>query len=473
MNNVKESSRMYHTLTSSDIEALTNMIGDHARIHFGDHIHEDYTHDELHSLVSAPEVLIEAVSTQEVSSVLRYANEHQIPVTPRGQGTGLVGGSVSLHGGIMLSLQKMNRVVELDEANMTLTVEPGVLLMEIAEYLAGTELFYPPDPGEKSATIGGNISTNAGGMRAVKYGVTRDYIRALEVVLPNGEVLELGGKVAKNSSGYSLKDLIIGSEGTLGIITKATLRLLARPAVTVSLLIPFKGLEDAIGAVPAILRAKQVPTAVEFMQREVILAASTYLGRQFPDTASDAYLLVSCDGPSRSFVDTALHDIARIALEHGAVDALIADTPERQESVWTTRGTFLEAIKASTTMIEECDVVVPRDRIAEFIAFSHELEKSHELRLMSFGHAGDGNLHIYELRDDLDDEQWEHRLHAVFGKMYEKAREMGGKVSGEHGIGFAKKAYLSASESGAGMNLMQGIKGVFDPNRILNPGKIV
>lgn len=460
-------------MTRVDIKALQNIIRDPSRVYIDQEIHEDYTHDELHSLVAVPEVLIEAVTTDEVSSVMRYAYEHEIPVTPRGQGTGLVGGAVSLHGGIMLSLQKMNRILELDRENMTLTVEPGVLLMEIAEYLSGTDLFYPPDPGEKSATIGGNISTNAGGMRAVKYGVTRDYVRALEIVLSTGEVMQLGGKVAKNSSGYSLKDMIIGSEGTLAIVTQATLRLLAKPEVTVSLLIPFADLDQAIASVPAILRAKQVPTAVEFMQREVILAASTYLGRQFPDTASDAYLLVSCDGPSRAFVDVALYDIAQIALSYGALDAFIADTPERQESVWTARGTFLEAIKASTTMIEECDVVVPRNKIAEFIAFSNELGIKHSLRLMSFGHAGDGNLHIYELRDDLDDREWHRRLEAVFEEMYRKAREIGGKVSGEHGIGFAKKSYLSESECPIGMRLMKDIKTVFDPKGILNPGKIV
>jgi len=449
------------------------MVADPARIQVGDQIHEDYTHDELRSLVASPDIFIEAVDTAEVSAILRYANEHRIPVTPRGQGTGLVGGAVSLRGGIMLSLQKMNRILELDERNMTLTVEPGVLLMEIAEYLSGTPFFYPPDPGEKSATIGGNISTNAGGMRAVKYGVTRDYVRALEVVLASGEVIELGGKVAKNISGYSIKDLMVGSEGTLGIVTRATLRLLTRPAVTVSLLIPFDNLDKAIAAVPAILQAKQVPTAVEFMQREVVMAASTYLGRQFPDTSADAYLLVSCDGPNRAFVDESLDEIARIALAHGAIDALIADTPERQESVWTALGTFLEAIKASTTMMEECDVVVPRDRIAEFIAFSNELQAKHGLRLMSFGHAGDGNLHIYELRDDLDEAEWERRLALVFEDMYAKARQIGGKVSGEHGIGYAKRPFLSESEDLLVMDLMSGIKQAFDPNGILNPGKIV
>jgi glycolate oxidase len=464
---------MYKRVTPSDIERLRSFLSDPQRLVAGAAIHEDYAHDELHSLVAAPEVLVEAVSTEEVAAVMRYAALENIPVTARGQGTGLVGGAVCMYGGIMLSLQKMNRILELDSRNMVLTVEPGVLLMEIAEYLAPTGLFYPPDPGEKSATIGGNISTNAGGMRAVKYGVTRDYVRALEVVLASGEVVELGGKIAKNSSGYSIKDLMVGSEGTLGIITKASLKLLPQPAVTVSLLIPFPNLDQAIGAVPDILKAKQTPTAVEFMQREVVIAASTYLGRPFPDTSSDAYLLVSCDGPSRKIVDESLHEIAEICITHGALDALIADTPERQQSVWSARGTFLEAIKASTTMIDECDVVVPRDKIAAFIAFSHELEKKHQLRLMSFGHAGDGNLHIYELKDDLPDDIWHARVAAVFEEMYHMAHEMGGKVSGEHGIGFAKKGYLQDSEDDPVIALMRAIKHAFDPKGLLNPGKIV
>jgi len=269
---------VFNKIKQDDINFLSELIDDDRRFYTKERIHEDYYHDELDTLTSPPDLLIEIISTSEAAAVLKYADNRNIPVTPRGQGTGLVGGAVCLHGGIMVSTTKMNRIRELDENNGILHLEPGVLLMDIAQYLEPLGLFYPPDPGEKSATIGGNISTNAGGMRAVKYGVTRDYVRGLEVVLPGGKIIHTGGSVAKNSSGYSIKDLIIGSEGTLGIITGASLRIFSLPAVTVSLLIPFEDLETAIKAVPFIARAKQIPTAIEFMQQEVILAAAEYLG---------------------------------------------------------------------------------------------------------------------------------------------------------------------------------------------------
>lgn len=464
---------MFNHINGNDIRQLKKIISDPRRIYTKEHIHEDYHHDELHTLIASPDLLIEAVSTAEVSEVMKYAWSRNIPVTPRGQGTGLVGGAVCLYGGIMLSLQKMNNILTLDEDNMTLKVEPGILLMDLAEYLEPKGLIYPPDPGEKSATIGGNISTNAGGMKAVKYGVTRDNIRALEVVLPNGEIIRAGGNVAKNSSGYSIRDLMVGAEGTLGVITGATLRLLPLPAVTVSLLIPFPDLDSAIRTVPKIMRAKQIPTAVEFMQKEVILAATEYLGRQFPDTSSDAYLLVSYDGPNRAVVDLALDEVAELCIENGALDALISDTPERQQSVWSARGTFLEAIKASTTEMDECDVVVPRGQIAGFIQYCSELENQFGLRIMSFGHAGDGNLHIYALRDDLDQNTWEEKLKAVFDRMYARANEIGGKVSGEHGIGYAKKGFLSRAEDPVMIQLFKGIKNIFDKKGIMNPGKVI
>ena len=281
--------KIYNTVTDADVAALRGIIGSVERVIAGDAIGEDYSHDELSGVRRNPDVLIKAMSAEEVSAVMKYASANNIPVTPRGQGTGLVGGAVPLYGGIMIDLCGMNRILELDDINLTLTLEPGVLLMEVGKYVEEHGFFYPPDPGEKTATIGGNISTNAGGMRAVKYGVTRDYVRGLEVVLPNGEIVEFGGKVVKNSSGYSLKDLIVGSEGTLGIVTKAVLRLLPLPKHKISLLVPFPDLTSAIRTVPAIIRSSSIPTAVEFMEREVILAAEQFLAHKFPDNSSDAY----------------------------------------------------------------------------------------------------------------------------------------------------------------------------------------
>lgn len=344
--------------------------------------------------------------------------------------------------------------------------------MEIGKYVQEFDLFYPPDPGEKSATIGGNISTNAGGMRAVKYGVTRDYVRGLEVVLPNGDIVNLGGKVVKNSSGYALKDLIVGSEGTLGIVTKAILKLLPLPKKALSLLIPFESLERAIETVPKIIKSKSIPTAIEFMQREAILAAEEFLGKSFPDKSSDAYLLLTFDGNSTEEIEKDYENVANICLEAGALDVLISDTEERQESIWSARGCFLEAIKALTTEMDEVDVVVPRNQIGKFVTFTHELERTANIRIKSFGHAGDGNLHIYILRDDLDQEAWESKLKEVMQIMYNKAKELDGQVSGEHGIGFAKKGYLKESLPSECIGIMQGIKLAFDPKNILNPGKV-
>ena len=462
----------YKTIDASDI-AYFRTVCAAERVIPGSEVGEDYCHDELSGVRRRPDVLIKAQSTAEVSAVMKYAYEKNIPVTPRGQGTGLVGGAVPLCGGVLLDLSGMNRILELDEVNMTLTLEPGVLLMEVVKFTEEHGFLYPPDPGEKSATIGGNISTNAGGMRAVKYGVTRDYVRGLEVVLPNGDVTEFGGKVVKNSSGYSLKDLIVGSEGTLGIVTKAILRLLPLPKYKVSLLVPFTALSAAIRAVPLVIGASSVPTAVEFMEREVILASEEFLARKFPDSSADAYLLLTFDGASREEVELAYTSAAHICLEAGALDVFISDTQERNESIWSSRGAFLEAIKASTTEMDECDVVVPRKHVAEFVLFSHELQKKHHIRIRSFGHAGDGNLHIYVLRDKLKEFEWHDKLAAVFKELYGKARKLGGKVSGEHGIGFAKKPYLIESLDKENLALMAGIKKVFDPKNILNPTKVV
>ena len=403
---------------------------------------------------------------------MRYAYKENLPVVVRGSGTGLVGAGVAVEGGIMLCTARMDHIPELDTENLTVTV-PGVLLMELAAYVEENGLFYPPDPGEKSATIGGNISTNAGGMRAVKYGVTRDYVRALTVVMPNGEVLHLGGKTVKNSSGYSLKDLLIGAEGTLGIITEATLRLLPLPSESMSLLVPFDSMDAALKTVPAIIISQTEPTAIEYMSRETILFAEDFLGKRFPDTAHAAYLLLSFDGENRQTVEAAYGKVAELCLENGACDAYFVDTEERKKAVWTARGAFLEAIKASTDEMDECDVVVPRSGIAAYIQYTHTIAEDLGLRIPSFGHAGDGNLHIYICRDGKEQGEWDRLLGEAFSRMYAKAREMGGQVSGEHGIGFAKKRYLAESLGEEQLRIMRGIKAVFDEKNILNPAKVI
>ena len=456
-------------LTEQDLAAIEKIVP-RERILWANEINEEYSHDELTATPSYPDLVVRATSAEEISGVLKYANQEKIAVTPRGAGTGLVGASVAVEHGIMIDTTLMNHFLELDEENLTLTLEPGVLLMEIYQYVEPKGLFYPPDPGEKTATIGGNISTNAGGMRAVKYGVTRDFVRGLEVVLADGTILELGGKSVKNSSGYDLKDMIIGSEGTLAFITKAILKLLPLPQKNVSLLVPFPSLAQAIGTVPLIVKSKAIPTAIEFMEREVIMDSEKFLGSSFPDNSADAYLLLKFDGNSTKEIEEAYDGVAQICLEQGALDVLIADTDERADAIWKTRGSFLQAISGSTTQMD--DACVPRSKVNEFVEFVHSLQDEMHVRIKCFGHAGDGNLHVYILRDDLDEQAWGKVLLATMDKMYAKARDLDGKVSGEHGIGLAKKPYLKEDLDPAAIKVMQGIKKAFDPNNILNPRKV-
>lgn len=462
---------MYQKVTIEDIKLLQSIVGE-SDVIVGDKINPDYAHDELGGIEIMPEVLVRVRTTEQVSLIMKHAYSRTIPVTVRGSGTGLVGAAVAVNGGIMIETTMMNKILELDKDNLTVTVQPGVLLMELAAFAEENDFLYPPDPGEKSATIGGNISTNAGGMRAVKYGVTRDYVRELTVVMPNGEILKLGAKVAKNSSGYSLKDLVIGSEGTLCIICEAVLKLIPLPKVSISLLVPFVDMKSAIEAVPKIIRSKITPTAVEYLSRDTILFSESYLGKKFPDSKSDAYILLTFDGNTIAQVEADMSAVANLCIEIGAIDAYIVDTEERKKSVWSARGAFLEAIKASTTEMDECDVVVPPNKVDEFIKYTHLLSKEINIRIPSFGHAGDGNLHVYICRDDLSDSVWQDKLTLCFDKMYKKAEELGGLVSGEHGIGFSKIKYLKRQMGDTPIRLMQGIKQVFDPKNILNPGKV-
>lgn len=463
---------MYKKIDQNDITYLSTLF-DEKYFFTGDDIPEDYSKDELGALVRKPDVLIFVRNANEISYVMKYANDNKIPVVVRGSGTGLVGGCVSLEGGIVLCTSKMNKILELDENNLTLTVEPGVLLFEIYQYVESRGYFYAPDPGEKTATIGGNISTNAGGMRAVKYGTTRDWVVGLEVVLPNGKIEQFGKKVVKDSTGYSLKNLIIGSEGTLAVVTKAILKIIPKPKETLSLLVPFETREDAIDAVPEIIKAQLNTTAIEFFERNTILLSEEFLGKKFPEKRSDAYILLTFEGHNKQELKFNYSAAAEICIrELKAIDAYIVDTDDRKDTVWKARGAFLEAIKSSTVEIDECDVVVPRSEVSDFIKFTYELQAKYNIRIPSFGHAGDGNLHIYICRDNYTKDEFNNILEQVFNELYERAISVGGLVSGEHGIGYAKKHYMKRQLGDTQIELMNGIKKVFDPNNILNPGKI-
>ncbi|MCR4622980.1 MAG: FAD-binding protein [Clostridiales bacterium] len=462
----------FERVTRKDIEFFQALMP--GRVLISEDALFDYTHDEMTEYgYYSPEAVLQAESAEEICKALKYCNERRIPVTPRGSGTGLCGGCVPLFGGVVLSTQRMKKVLEVDVKNMTATVEPGVLLLEFPKALEGTGLFYPPDPGEKTATMGGNAMTNAGGMRAVRFGVTRDYILGMKVALADGSLLSLGVKTVKTSSGYSLIDLMIGSEGTLGFLTELTVKLIPEPKYNLSVLMPFDDLDKCINAVPEILSCGCEPTAVEFMEREVIACAEEYLGKQFPDTSAEAYLLVRLDGMSETALEQSLGTLTDTALALGAKDVLLADTDERKESIWSARGAFLEAIKGSTTSMDECDVVVPRNAIADFARRLAAISGASQLRIRSFGHAGDGNLHIYVCRDRTGEEEWKTRLSEVMGQLYLAASELHGQVSGEHGIGHAKKGFLRESLGERQLELMRGIKAVFDPNGIMNPGKVV
>jgi glycolate oxidase len=463
----------YHQLNEQDIAYLISIVGEeHAFV--GKNIEKDYAHDELGTVSAYPDIHVFAFDKSHVSNIMKYAYEKNIPVTVRGSGTGLVGACVPLYGGILLDLSKMNKIIELDKTNLTLRVEPGVLLMDIYEHVEKENLFYAPDPGEKSATIGGNISTNAGGMRAIKYGVTRDWVRGLEVVLPDGEMVQLGGKVVKNSTGYGLKDLIIGSEGTLAIIVEATLKLIPKPKKTVSLLVPFASREDAIQAAPQLIMEHVLPTALEFLEKQSLQYSETFLGKKIPHNNYNAYLLISYDGNNEQAIEEDVEIASALCVDkYKALDVFLVDTEERRKSVWTVRGGFLEAIKASTSQIDECDVVLPRSNIGAFLEYVRKVSDDLKIRIPYFGHVGDGNLHIYLCKDDFSDDEWQEKLKVGFQALYEKAFSFGGLVSGEHGIGYAKREFMRKQLGEKQLAIMRGIKASFDPKHILNPGKVI
>ena len=441
----------YNKVTPEMIEKFKEIAP--KRVLVGDEINEDFTHDEMAIYGKArPEVLVEATSTEEVAAVVKLCNENKVPVTPSGARTGLVGGAVSIGGGVMISLTKMNKILGYDKENFVVKIQSGVLLNDLAQDAEKQGLLYPPDPGEKFATVGGNVATNAGGMRAVKYGCTRDYVRAMTVVLPTGEIVKLGATVSKTSSGYSLLNLMIGSEGTLGIITELTLKVIPAPKSVISLIIPYENLEDCIATVPQFFMHHLAPQALEFMEKEVVMDTEKFLGKQvYPKelegTEIGAYLLATFDGNSEEQLEDIIEQASEVVLEAGAIDV-------------------------DTVLLDECDVVVPTNKIAEFLTYTKSLEAEADFRVKSFGHAGDGNLHIYTCSNDMEEGEFKKQVAVFMDKVYAKATEFGGMISGEHGIGHGKMDYLAESLGPVQMRIMEGVKEVFDPNMILNPGKI-
>jgi len=440
----------------------------------------DYGHDEfsLRDIARLPEAVVKPRTSAEVASILKLANRERFPVTPRGGATGLCGGCVPAPGGIVLSLERMNRVVEVDAANQMAVVEAGVTLLEFYRAVEEKGFAFPPHPGDESAMIGGLIATNAGGSRAVKYGVIRNYVRGLEVVLPRGEIVALGGKIVKNSSGYNLLQLMIGSEGTLGVITQATIQLLPGLKHMRSLVIPYESLEAGIETVPLLLQRNLAPLAVEFVDRDVIRITEAFLRKRWPCSAGTTDLLVILDAATEAELDRLSEEVAAVCLERGAIDVFSADTAAKQDEVLQIRSKIYEAIKPGT--IEILDISLPRAEIPAHVKRVREIGREFGVWLPTFGHAADGNVHthIMKARPEgvrmiaVPEVEWRSKFEAVRAAIYEDGRSRGGVVSGEHGIGIVKRDYLARSTDPVLIGLMRGIKAVFDPDGILNPGKI-
>jgi glycolate oxidase len=467
----------YNKITPDLLARLVAIAGENSVITDRERMH-DFAGDEfpLEDIRHFPDVVVKPADTMQVCEIVKLASQNNVPVTVRGGGTGLCGGCVPAFGGIVLSFEKMKRVIEVDTANLMAVVEPGCSLADFYKSLEGTGLFFPPHPGDENATIGGVIATNAGGARAVKYGVIRNFVRGLEVVLADGTAVNISGKLMKNSSGYSLMNLIIGSEGTLGIVTKAIIGLSPMPGATATLVVPFTDLDKAIKAVPEIIRNRILPLAVEFVESDSVSAAEDHLGKTWPCHEGKADLMIILDGQNMDEVLATSENVGEVCLENGAIDVFIADTAEKQRAILEIRSAMYEALRSH--MVEILDVTVPRADIAEYVNQVHAIEKELGLWLPTFGHAADGNVHTNIMKAEWKDGAWKET--AGWEKKYESAREkihatgkrLGGIVSGEHGIGLVKKEYLPSFLGQTQIELMKGIKRVFDPKNILNPGKI-
>ncbi|MED3652046.1 glycolate oxidase subunit GlcD [Heyndrickxia sporothermodurans] len=429
-----------------------------------------YSYDATPQFQSMPDIIASPRNTKEVSDIVKLCSEFKVPIVPRGSGTNLCAGTCPTEGGLVLLFKHMNQILEIDEENLTITVQPGIITLDMIHAVEEKGLFYPPDPSSmKISTIGGNINENSGGLRGLKYGVTRDYVLALEIVLPNGDIIRTGGKLAKDVAGYDLTRLFVGSEGTLGIITEATLKLIPMPETKKTMLALFQDLEAAARSVSKIIANKIIPTTLEFLDQPTLIAVEEFAKIGLP-TNVKAVLLIEQDG-SPGVVNRDMDKMAAICLEENAEAVQVANSEEEADALRTARRVALSALARlkPTTILE--DATVPRSEIAKMVRAINEIAEKYHVNISTFGHAGDGNLHPTCLTDVRNKEEIE-RVEQAFAEIFEKAIELGGTITGEHGVGVMKAPYLEWKLGKEGIAAMKAIKTSFDPLNIMNPGKV-
>jgi len=458
--------------TSIDLEALAGIVGESFAL--SPDSAEDYWHDESPDVSAVPSIILKPADEAEIAAVMRYCNAERLAVVPRGLGTGVAAGAIAFDDAVLLSLERLDQILEIDEENLMVRVQPAKITGDMQSELESRGLFYPPDPASRgSCSIGGNVATNAGGMTAVKYGVTRNYVTGIRAVLPTGEVISYGGKLVKNVAGYDLLHTILGSEGTLAIITEVTLRLLPSPQHRADLLVGFDTVAEAAAAVSAIIGRKIIPTAIEFMEGDIVRIVAQVLEKEVPMAEAGAQLLISLDAETEEELERKYFALGEIAMELGAIDVLVADTRPFQERLWEIRRSMREALRAITSTIMAEDVAVPRARVPELWQGARDLGEKYGIRVISFGHAGDGNLHIDALKEALPDDVWEAAIEQWVPDLFRLAVSLGGTITAEHGIGRLKRQYLPIGLGAAELELMKRIKDAFDPNGILNPDKAI
>ena len=463
----------FSKITSRDLDYFIQHLGTNAVFADADSLLK-YASDETEDFVFSPEVVLKPSKTAEVALILKYCNEQKIAVTAQGARTGLSGGALPLFGGVALSMERFNKIVQIDENNGQVVVEPAVITQVLQQTVAEKGLFYPPDPASKgSCFIGGNLAENSGGPKAVKYGVTNEYVLNLEVVLTSGEVIWTGANVLKNATGYNLTQLVVGSEGTLGIITKAVLKLLPFPTKNMLMLVPFHQAEQACEAVAAIFKKGITPSGLEFMERDALIWASAFVGGEsmsIPDHIQ-AHLLIEVDGNDEEVLMRECEAILGVVENYQVDEVLFADSQAQKDKLWNLRRKVGEAVKSQSIYKEE-DTVVPRYELPKLLKGVKSIGKKYGFHSVCYGHAGDGNLHVNIIKGDLSDQVWEKELPVAIREIFELTVSLGGTISGEHGIGYVQKSYMNIPFSEVELGLMKGIKKLFDPNGILNPGKI-